>query len=171
VTQLGNDINNMSNEDINSNQHESTVSPLGAMELEACRLKFEGYNAKEISAKLTVEFGERAPAWQTVRTWFMKGGKLYDWYKSYTTDEAKARQDETLEMYRAHLKNAMREVIRLMNQSTADSVRLQAACKIIDRQLGEIPKTIQIGKDPATRILEELCIIGDDEDNESKENT
>jgi hypothetical protein len=151
----------MENEDKKDKKgHGGTISALGIVELEAMRLRFEGYYPKEIEQTLKQLYGDRVPTWWTIRNWFTTGGKLKEWYEDYVTRESKIRQQEAKEMFRAHLKNAIRELVRLMNNSPTDSVRIAAAREIINRELGEPVKVIaNTEKDPAQRILEELGVI------------
>jgi hypothetical protein len=137
-----------------------TISTLGIVELEAMRLKFEGYFPKEIEKTLKEQYGDRVPTWWTIRNWFTTGGKLKEWYHDYVERESKIRQEEAREMFRAHIKNAICELVRLLNNSPMDTVRIAAAREIINRELGEpVKPTVIIEKDPAQRILEELGVI------------
>jgi hypothetical protein len=139
-----------------------SLSTLGIVELEAMRLKFDGYNAQEIEKTLKQQYGNRVPTWWTIKNWFSTGrqGKLRIWYEDYVKKESEVRHQEAKDMFRAHLKNAIRTLVKLMNESPNDSVRISAAREIINRELGEPVKVIaNTEKDPAQRILEELGVI------------
>lgn len=166
-----NDINNSPNEEpkdkVQPEGEPSVLSPIGEMELEACRLKFEGYSWKEMREKMVILYGERAPAERTMKNWFWKGGRIYLFYKDFARQEANVRRSESTDIFRAHLKDAVRQLVTLMKTSSLDMVKLMAAKEIINREMGEPLKVVSdAGKDPATRILEELGIT-DKDDGES----
>jgi hypothetical protein len=151
----------MDSKDKTNDDKSGQISPLGAIELEACQMRFEGFSYAETAKVLIMRYGERAPAEGTLRNWFMKGGKVEPFYEAYADAEAKLRRRETKDVFRAHLKNAVRTLVELMTKSNNDGVKISAAKEVINRELGEPLKiTADVGgKDPAVRILEELGII------------
>jgi hypothetical protein len=138
------------------------ISPLGEIELEACRLRFEGYSSTEIETNLARHYGDRGPKAKTVRSWFSRGGKLCEFYKSYAEEEVRVRHTVAQQIFQAHVKNAARTMIQIMLDPTRPSMaRFRVAKYIIDRELGPPPKA-PVGsecKNPAREILEELELI------------
>jgi hypothetical protein len=156
---MDNTQNNQPNTETKENK-DKQLSPLGEIELEACRFKFEGFSYKESAERLKMRFGENAPSEQTLRIWFCRSGRVQPFYDAYAEAEAKIRRFEARDMFRAQLKEAVRTLVTLMSTSPMDTVRIAAAKEIINRELGEPLKlTGDIGKDPAQRILEVMGII------------
>lgn len=162
----GGNINNMPNEEHKDNQstdgnEKPQLSSIGAVELEACRLWFEGYSSSEIEKTLVLKYGEAGVRADTVRRWFSRGGKLNEFYKGYAENEAKARRRETSDAFRAHLKNALRTLVQIMNDPTQHTPsRVRAAEAIINRELGEPVKPVLVPERSLAReILEEAGII------------
>lgn len=149
----------------NKQKENGTLSPIGEIELEACRLRFEGYTYEKMAEKLLIFYGDRAPAEKTLTKWFYKSGKLYDFYVSYADSEAKARRSEVINIFRAHLSTATRTLVSLLN-SKMDMVKLAAAREIINRELGEPLKVVappdQKGANLAREILQEAGLLNDD---------
>src|SRR3989304_1062823 len=110
------------------------LSPLGEIELESLRLKFEGFMYKEMADRLKMRFGDNGPAESTLRMWFATGGKLKEFYNNYADEEAKIRRVESRDVFRAYLKDAVRILITLMKDSPMDTVRIAAAKEIINRE-------------------------------------
>lgn len=136
-------------------------SPLGEIELAACMLRFEGFNWEEIEKALRVKYGDRAPAARTLQNWFTrKAGRLVPFYRGFADEQARLRREETHDLFKSVLKEAVRKLVTLMRSSKLDMVQFLAVKEIINRELGE-PLKISAdasGKDPATRILEEMGI-------------
>lgn len=129
-----------------------TVSPLGHHELEAMRLKFEGYTYPQIAEKL-----DNLYKWESIRNWFARGGKLHEFYKAYAKTEAESRRQIAVDLYKAHLDKAVATLFHLMQHSKLDIVRLAAAKEIINRELGEPKKVIQTEtSNPARDIIDEI---------------
>lgn len=158
----------MAEEKKEKNEEKSDLkSPIGEIELEACRLKFEGFNTSEIHERLVRKYGSNVPAERTILNWFWSKGRLGVFYKTYADAEAKMRREETKDLFRASVKEAVRKLVTLMRTSKLDVVQLGAAKEIINRELGEPLKVVaDAGKDPATRILEEIGIIAKKESND-----
>lgn len=104
-------------------------------ELIALEMKFEGYNYKEIAKALEEEH-------LTIRKWFMSSGKLHAYYKQYAAEEAEARRKEATDTFKAHLGNAVRTLVDVMNKSKFDPARVNAAKEIINRHFGEPVKPV-----------------------------
>ena len=130
------------------NIEEQMLSSLGKQELDAIEMKYEGYNHKEIADSIKMSH-------QAVRNWFMNGGKLYDFYIAYAKEESKKRKAEAHDTFKAHLNNAVRVLVAVMNKSKLDVARVQAAKEIINRQLGEPVKTIAVTDE--TKVNEYLA--------------
>jgi hypothetical protein len=144
------------------------VSPLGEVELEVMRMWFEAYTSGEIEKALKIRFGERGPSANMVRAWLCRGGKLCEFYKEYAKTEGEYRNKETRQAFRAHIKNAARVLVQIMNDPLQPAPsRVKAAEDIINRELGEPIKVVaNLEKNPAREILEELGVI----DKDSKQN-
>ena len=126
-------------------------------------MRFEGYTSREIEVGLTQRYGNRAPKNNTIRTWFARGGRLYDFYPSYATEETRNRQAITSHMFSDHIKNAAPAIVRIMNDPTQPAVsQLRAAQYIINRELGLPPKQVpnSDSSDLAHEIREAAGIIG-----------
>lgn len=151
---------------VNDDQGQSgTESPIGELELEAIRLKFEGYNYPEIASRLQISLG-RTVSDKTIKNWFYRSGKLYDFYNDYALKEAEIRRSTSLDLFRAHLDDAVRTLFTLMGKSKSDMIRLLAAKEIINRQLGEPKKVVAVEpNDPVQRLLDGIKIFEDDSNN------
>lgn len=135
---------------------------INEVELEACRLRFEGYTSKEISQSLGLMFGfDHAPTSGLIRQWFMRGGKLDDYYRAYANEEAKIRKQEARDVFKAHLTGATRTLVFLMGKSESDMVRYLASKEIVNRELGEPVKPVANlnVNNPAREILQEAGLI------------
>lgn len=159
----------MSSDSSKNNQ----ISPLGEVELEACRLHFEGYSSNEIEKIFLKMFPDYNPKASTIRGWFSPKGKLAEFYKEYAKTEGDVRRSEARDAFRAHLKSAVRVLLAIMNDPTEQAPsRVAAARMIIDRELGEpIKPLLPLAKDPAERILEEMGIIAKKNDTTDSENS
>lgn len=113
-------------------------STLSEPEMTAIEMKYEGYNYKEMEKALM------DIPYKTIRVWFSRSGKLYDFYKSYALEESKKRKAEAHDTFKAHLNNAVRTLVNVMNNSKIDVARVQAAKEIINRQLGEPVKPLSV---------------------------
>jgi len=137
------------------NNNQQLESPLGEREMLAVEMRYEGYNNAEIAAAIAERFPGSAVQHQTVRAWFMRGGKIRDFYDAYVIDQNKARNSEARGMFTAHVKNAVRTLVHVMNKSKLDFARVQAAKEILARELGEPLKVVVApGSDPAEKLLE-----------------
>lgn len=125
------------------------LSTLGKPELQAIEMKYEGFNYKEIAEATETEY-------KTVRVWFSRGGKLYEFYKAYAEEETKLRRAQTHDTFKAHLNNAVRVLVHVMNKSKLDVARVQAAKEIINRQLGEPLKVVAVDDGKVNHILEAI---------------
>lgn len=154
-------MNEEPKENKNLDEQGGTLSPLGEIELEACRLRFEGFTYEEMMKQLVGKFGERAPAVQTLRHWFMRGGKLYVFYDGYVEEEAAARRKQSIDVFKSYLKEAARSMVYLMKTSPSDMVKFLSAKEIINRQLGEPVRPVANlnVKNPAREILEDAGLI------------
>ena len=151
---------------------EPQESPLGQIELEAMRMWFEGYTSMEIEKSLHLRFGDAGVKADTVRRWFATGGKLHEIYKEYAESEARYRQEETRNAFRAHVKNAVRVLVQIMNDPAQHTPsRVRAAEDIINRELGEPLKVIAPPKDKGlvNEILREAGLLSDGNDNNTTE--
>lgn len=155
---------------MNTGQHnESQLSPLGAVELEAMRLWFEGFNSQEIEKQLRVMFGEAGVIAGTIRHWFCKGGKLRKLYENYAEEEAKERRSQANDLSLAVTKEMLRILVTLARSSTNDSVRYAAAKELVNRTLGEPVKVVaNLGKDPVDALLAKYGIVEKINDSDSE---
>lgn len=124
-------------------------------ELMAVEMKFEGFNYIEISQKTGINY-------KTVRTWFAKNGKLYDYYRAYAQEESKLRRAEAHDTFKAHLNNAVRTLVQVMNKGKLEVARVQAAKEIINRQLGEPLKVVATDEDKVNPILEAIRLANEE---------
>lgn len=146
----------------------SPFSPFGEIELEACRLRFEGHTSAELEIVLARRYGDRGPKAKTIRNWFARGGRLYDFNKSYVEEETQGRHTLAQQVFSAHVKNAARTIVLLMNDPNQPAmIRFRTAQYIINRELGLPTKAVPVTetKDPATRILERMGLIPKKETN------
>lgn len=144
-----------------SNKYQQ-LACIDEVDQEAIRLRFEGYTYAKMRELLLELFGpDRTPTILTMRGWFYKHGRLYDFYNAYAKHETKTRRKEAMDILRAHLGNASRTLVGLMDPKTSDMVRLLASKEVINRLLGEPVKPIANlnTKDPATRILEDMGLL------------
>lgn len=162
-------MNEESNENKTTDDHKGLQeSPLGAVELDACRMWFEGFTSKEIEVALKATYGEAGVVAETIRKWFATGGKLEAFYKEYAETEAKIRFAETRNMFRAHVKNAVRVLVQMMNNKDEHPPsRVNAAKEIIYREMGQPLKVVAdaSGKTLARNILESAGLYDDDEES------
>lgn len=134
---------------IKDNKPEPIESPLGEKEMLAIEMRFEGYTYKEIGAKIEIHAG-------AIAKWFMNGGKLYEFYQSYAKEEADIRRKASHDMFKAHLGNAVRTLVQVMQTSKIDIARIAAAKEVINRQLGEPVKVIATDGDKVNEYLEAI---------------
>jgi hypothetical protein len=133
---------------INDNSND-IPSVLGQEEMTAMEMKYEGFNCKEIAEKLGMNHG-------SVRGWFARGGKLYEYYIAYATEESELRKKEAHDTFKAHLNNAVRTLVSVMNKSRLDIARVAAAKEIINRQMGEPLKVIATDEGRVNEYLEAI---------------
>lgn len=138
------------------------VSPIGEIELEAMRMRFEAYTSAEMSRILTQRFGDRAPSAGVIRGWFCRGGKLVSLYDEYVRTEGAYRRNEARAAFKAHIKNAVRVLLQIMNDKDGHTPsRVRAAEDVINRELGEPVRPVANlnVKNPAREILEDAGLI------------
>lgn len=104
-------------------------------DLRAIEMKYEGYTYKQIAE-------ETGWTHQYVRLLFYKGGRLTEYYAIYASEENEIRRTEARTMFKAHVPNAVRTLVQIMNKSKFDTARVQAAKEVINREMGEPVKVI-----------------------------
>ena len=131
------------------------------IEQKAIEYKFYGFEYKEMATMLKEEHPETAPVYQTIRNWFMKGGRLYDAYEKYNKEQSAINLKEATALWKGHAKNAMRTVLSLMKSSKTDNVKLSSAQEILGRAYGSVPKIVfqQENKDVFDDILKEIGLL------------
>lgn len=136
----------------------------------AIEMKYEGYSYPEIRAALAERYaGEQPPALKTIQMWFYKNGELYDFYKAYAISENKLRAREARLTIKAHVKNAVRTLVQVMNKSKLDFARVQAAKELLARELGDPVKTVVNIDDPAEKLLVAMRILDSEVKAENEE--
>lgn len=144
-----------------NDKQQMTESPIGVAELEAVKLRFEGYSYPEISLRIKEVCGQEFKE-GTLRNWFYRGGKLYELYKDYVKSETEVRRAVSIDLFKAHLDDAVKTLFTLMAKSKSDMIKLLAAKEIINRELGEPKKVIQAEvSNPAREILEGAGLLND----------
>lgn len=151
--------------DINNNLQ---VSPISELELVCIEMKYEGYSFPEIHAALIQKY-KTAPQLQTLRLWFSRNGKLFEFYRAYALAENKVRVKEANLAIGAHVKNAVRTLVQIMNKSKLDFARVQAAKEILARKLGDPVKIAVNVDDPAAKLLQAMGIVTDEAEPTTEE--
>lgn len=146
------------------NNNQQIDEALSEADLDAIELKFEGASLKQIAEKLGV-------AHQTVRAWFMTGGRLQEAYFKYATDEAKRRRAQATDTFNAHLNNAVMTLVAIMSKSKMDIARVQAAKEVINRLMGEPLKVISTDDQKVNEYLEALNKQEDEEETIPRNDT
>lgn len=143
---------------------------LTEVEQRAIEHKFWGYGYPEMQTLLKEEFGEASPTLSTIRSWFMTGGRLKDYYEKYNKEQSEINSTEARALWKTHTKNAMLTVLKLMNKGSSDSVKLESAREILGRAFGSIPKIVfqQDNKDLFDDIIKEMGIIENEQDKSNK---
>lgn len=138
-------MKNTQKENKDKTEQTPTISPVGARELLAMELRFEGYTSKDIAKKISMIGDPEKPIKDfTVRTWFMTGGKLHELYADYVETESKKRFKTADDMFGAHLANAVRVLVQIMGDGNAKgNDRIKAAIEVINRIMGEPVKRLQ----------------------------
>ena len=152
----------MASTDVNKHQQSALVT---GMDLDAVKFRFDGLPYRSIEMELYKIYGELAPREQTIRLWFSSGGRLREYYDGYVANETAVRHKEALDIFKAHLPTAVRTLVGAMNDKSG-MVRIMAAERIINRQLGDPVKVIANIKEdsPVRRLLRSRGIIDNKDD-------
>ena len=151
-----------------TSQGENVLSDLDKRQMIAIEMKYEGFTSKETADVISNMEGMDSVTDISVRAWFSKQGKLHDYYRAYAEEETKKRRSQAHDTFKAHLNNAVRTLVHVMNKSKLDVARVQAAKEIINRQLGEPLKVVAVDDGRVNELLsaikkaDEETISGDD---------
>lgn len=132
-------------------------------QMQAMEMHFEGYTLKEVAQKLYEDHGDSAPKYGTLRSWFAEGGMLFEIYEDYAKKEAEQRKQHAEKILRAHLHDAVRELVMIMTKGKTEFARLTAANQLIERQLGKPMQKVQVEPtNPMQEIFDNLGLYDDE---------
>lgn len=101
-------------------------------ELRAIELKYLGNSYAEIAQSVGVEHS-------TVKSWFMRAGRLHNAYRMYSIEQTQERRDVARKIYTSNLEKAVKTIGELLG-SKDERVKLAAAKQVIDTTYSESEK-------------------------------
>jgi len=106
------------------------LEPIEQNDLKAMELKYLGNSYAEIAEAVGVEYS-------TVKSWFMRSGRLYRAYLEYSIAEAKERRYSASRLHTRLLDKAVSTMGDLLD-SHDERIRFVAAKEVINRELTDI---------------------------------
>jgi hypothetical protein len=134
---------------------------LDEKDIKAMELKFQGVSYKAISEQIGVEY-------QTVRSWFMHQGRLFQSYWEYATKEGVERKKNVRVIYRNYLLKAV-ETMGEMLDDKDPKIKFMAAREIISRNLDT--QDFEVEDERKADIRGILAMIKEERENKLVETT
>jgi len=131
------------------------LAKINLIDVRLIEFKLMGLSYKEMEFKLRDEFGVRSYSWTTIRDLFSSNGRLNEVYQSNINRYLDNLKVDAMNLLKSQVKNAVRAVIYLMNNSKSESMQLRSAKYIIDRNFGPISKAIST---PENDLLDQLLL-------------
>lgn len=133
---------------------------MNQIEQTAIELRYKSYTYKRIAEELKIKHG-------TVRSWFMKEGKLFKAYKSYKDEQNEYRLETAKTTIKRNINKAAKTLVGLLKCYDL-RIRLGAARALLDREIPVKSEQIITDESAAQKIIDE--VKKQDEEAESKPN-
>jgi hypothetical protein len=128
-------------------------------DLKAIEMKYLGFSYAKIAEAVGVEYS-------TIKSWFMRSGRLYRQYLEYAIEATKDRKDNAKQLFAVSIDKAVRTMTELLD-SQDERIRFIAAREIIERQhLDEEP--ISLDELHEVKILDLMEVLKRSEEEEEK---
>lgn len=162
------------------NKNKINLTALPAYQFFSIQERYIGTPYKEIRVKILEKYGLEVPE-STIRHWFHKNGVLKDIYREYATEMNEIELEETMDLLKGNLKNAVKILGRVMSGKKQPgyvfgAAQVMAAKEFLDRGMGKVKEEVDLKHSGTVGTVDILKLIkeaqnGDGEDKNNNQGT